>query len=1459
MITSYSKPQLTVRQLLDVVLPVTPSVRHACVLGPQFDLRRVTNADERAAMKGVLFAENTDPDPAARQLVPYENLRAGTIVDRAFTKLYAEDLEGQLWQANSPAVNDQVSQAKYEFLITSLATPNQVRVVRRGARIAVFFDAYSGQINGAAVIFAGSGYPLASTVDVPVTGGSGSGGVLRLTTDANGTVILAVVISPGAGYTANVVFDAPVAAGANVGVDDATLIPELRGRQIKAGDVVYTTFGDATVRRTVRRVDKENTPAKAGSAAGSNDGKMVASPLNPIQSEAASFNNPSAPPNWDVLLSHNSILKATITNAGTGYTSAPTVAISAPPSIGGALLWANAQALASATVVDGKVTAISIDHPGAGYVDGGVVTLAISNAGSGYQAVPTITIAAPPSGGIQAKAEAIVSGGQVTGYRIVEPGHGYTSAPAVSFSGGTPTVAAAATSTIASAPTITFSGGGGSNAAATAVLRSLAADWNGLKEGAIYAGQYGERYIITVVKGGADDQVPRVRVRSQSGGFLADNVVVRRLGNAYVLNHAVFGGLVPELRYIGLASTVPPLSLGDQFSFVVFGKYKPLELAAGGTVASLNILSGGTGYTTLNASIEISAPPSGGVQATATPTVTSGAISGYTITNPGSGYVYPPVVKVKSSGSTGSASASSEVSGSEAAKAFDGDLNTLWSSTADPSSVSGGEWVKWTFSSGKVITGYAIAFPVNNRPLNFVLEGSNNGTTWTTLDTVSGNTSMATAISRQFSNATSYTQIRVRATAMNSEGLGVAVPFKIRSFDLHTANGDALQVGYGAIVTANLATPAVSRSLTLVASGLYRGTADTRYQVTVVSSGNNAVPTPYNGAVVRITDSAGIDALQEITVTQGVEYPLGTLGLRFLFPTRDAGVHTHQVGLRKGDVFYVHATAQKANGAASILVLNGQAADTMEWSDFDLPINKLNVDVRALFTGELVAKRNSAPLLAYEAGTESVGGILVRDTLKLKFTDRDADYQWVPAKASPAGRLFAHYRALVPATSADTFKLYGSEADLITTFGKNDADNPVCHGAVIAFRAAQTKPVYVGRLASNDRTGYAAMLRKAERVRGIYAMALMTADYTIQQDLRTHCNKVSTEKGKLWRRGYIGTSNPGAYPLLDLQADGALYEAVILANGSGNVRVVSPGAKFLTLGVKPGDHFRTNYRANEWNDTVFDSYVVANVLEEDELLLETGPSAAVNPAVKFELWRPDNGLSQAEFIGGRSEQFLDRRVNNIWTDSPLRRNAAGSLLAQPLCFLAAEAAGLRSVLLPQQGLTRTQFEHSVTAAPLMFSKYSDEELDVAASRGTFIVTQELEDGPVFVRHQLTTDSNRGILYYEDSVGANLDDMSYKVVDILDRYVGRRNAVQAVVEEIMTDMRNLLDASKDTPSAVPDAGPQIVDYANLKVAIDPVLKDTIAVSVDIDFPLPLNHLRVTLRAARSLGAENTAAV
>ena len=70
---------------------------------------------------------------------------------------------------------------------------------------------------------------------------------------------------------------------------------------------------------------------------------------------------------------NRSIQQINITNAGSGYTSAPSVTISAPLSGG-------TQATATATVVDGKVTSIEITNKGKSY------------------ATATVTIAAPSSG-----------------------------------------------------------------------------------------------------------------------------------------------------------------------------------------------------------------------------------------------------------------------------------------------------------------------------------------------------------------------------------------------------------------------------------------------------------------------------------------------------------------------------------------------------------------------------------------------------------------------------------------------------------------------------------------------------------------------------------------------------------------------------------------------------------------------------------------------------------------------------------------------------------------------------------------------------------------------------------------------------------------------------------------------------------------------------------------------------
>ena len=141
--------------------------------------------------------------------------------------------------------------------------------------------------------------------------------------------------------------------------------------------------------------------------------------------------------------------------SGSGYTSAPLVAIS-PPSLGGTQ--AKAIAILGSGAQVGQVVSYTITDPGSGYTFTPIITvdpvqvdatasstlvgtsigsIAPIAFGNGYTSAPLVTIAPPPLGGTQAKATAILgtvgagTGGQVVGYSITDPGSGYTTAPTI--------------------------------------------------------------------------------------------------------------------------------------------------------------------------------------------------------------------------------------------------------------------------------------------------------------------------------------------------------------------------------------------------------------------------------------------------------------------------------------------------------------------------------------------------------------------------------------------------------------------------------------------------------------------------------------------------------------------------------------------------------------------------------------------------------------------------------------------------------------------------------------------------------------------------------------------------------------------------------------------------------------------------------------------------------------------
>lgn len=938
----------------------------------------------------------------------------------------------------------------------------------------------------------------------------------------------------------------------------------------------------------------------------------------------------------------------------------------------------------------------------------------------------------------------------------------------------------------------------------------LASDWNGLVQGSSYNGAYGDFYTLTVVKGG-DADTARLKIRTSSGGFSANEVgadgeITSTEASditTFKIDHAALGGLV-----ISLVSPegVTELVSGQIFSFTILGTYDGvLDGSTHNDVPRLvlkpNTVYAGNRNTRYVVTVTKGATTAFKRAAIKVTSVSSGKVAGVSLLH--GGYGYP---------------ASSLITGALLPTTYSADGGT------------GAKLLLITNSDGEVTS-----VVVKSHADEEVTSGANNVITLTAHGlTVGQRVKFAAGGGSLPSGITANTWYFVRT-----------VP-DANTFTLTaTVGGSVLTVASGS--TFDMTTETVG--------GADYSVNDMIYPITTTAMKPTA---PYAGAELLVTDTAGIDRQRTFTVTHGTYMDLGTYGLQFQLATldndnSDTGKDDPAVfntGLRKGDTFYIDAIAAAKVGPLGVLVLSGQAADTTIWDEMDRATTAFDLDFRVVFNGEISPLGNQAPDTAWTAWAE---GISIRNDLALEVSGRDEDYTWCPVKTSAKGKVFAHWRGLVPAVSGETIKLYRNEADIKTKFGIEDLENPACMAALVAFRGSQGKGVYATRLATNDLAGYVAVLRQAERVDGIYALAPATNDLTVQQAVRDHVGKCSQDDWKLWRRAYVSVVSPGTYALVTTDTDGEDVTGTITSNGSGNVVLTSAGANFVTNGVRPGDLIRTSYNVDEWGNPTYTTYTVDAITSDDEVLLLTGPSSPITPAVKLEIWRPDTSLSQAEFVGNRAESFADRRVCVVWADNPLTINSAGSLVAAPAYYLAAEIAGLRSALLQQQGLTYTELDYALDRAPSMFTRFTQEDLNLAASKGVMVVTQEGEDGPCFIRHQLTTKTTLGSLYYEDSVGYNLDIISYGFKDVLQPYIGKQNATPETLSSIDTKIRTLLSGFKAVSQDSTVLGPPLLGYSyngvpdSFLLEIDANLRDRINSGVSLELPLPVNSIVVNLLA------------
>jgi len=158
-----------------------------------------------------------------------------------------------------------------------------------------------------------------------------------------------------------------------------------------------------------------------------------------------------------------------IVQAGSSYTSAPAVIISAPNTANGV------QATAVATILANAVSSITIVEAGTGYTSSptitfnggggsganavagittfatGTVSVLVTAGGTGYTNASNLTVTIAGGGGTNAAAQGIVAGGIVTQVVMTNVGSGYTNSSNI---------------------TVTIAGGGGTNATARAIINT---------------------------------------------------------------------------------------------------------------------------------------------------------------------------------------------------------------------------------------------------------------------------------------------------------------------------------------------------------------------------------------------------------------------------------------------------------------------------------------------------------------------------------------------------------------------------------------------------------------------------------------------------------------------------------------------------------------------------------------------------------------------------------------------------------------------------------------------------------------------------------------------------------------------------------------------------------------------------------------------------------------------------
>ena len=517
---------------------------------------------------------------------------------------------------------------------------------------------------------------------------------------------------------------------------------------------------------------------------------------------------------------------------------------------------------------------------------------------------------------------------------------------------------------------------------------------------------------------------------------------------------------------------------------------------------------------------------------------------------------------------------------------------------------------------------------------------------------------------------------------------------------------------------------------------------------------------------------------------------------------------------------------------------------------------------------------------------------LVVDTTAQKLTIKHAVNRDTAGMAVTSGTapVYAGYTALrldvSSAAASPGLLVFKNTTEVESAIGPIVPENPLAFGLQKAFENAQGISITglgIDEVTADAAYGTADSYGRAFdllALKEVFTVAPMTFDRETHKLLDAHIDTMSAASGKKERVGAVCTSQPTEKePTLvlsgtmtisaELGASTGKYELtftdatkniVTALNGKkdagGNVLSISQGSTLLAeQGVwidRAGDAFRylvtkivsativqvevaysfapDSGPATEGND---DAYYMESLTALDDFSAAGETCTVYVRQAAIDASTGAGKLLVCEAMAGFSTGIGSKRVTHMQPDA-YGCLVNGTEVSVPGFYACAAWAGMTGQQPAAQGFTN--FPIVGFTRPIGSNdKFSEEQMATAAAGGVNWIIQDVSQGPVFSRHQLTTDVT-SLKVREWSVTKAVDKVAKIIRSVMKPFIGKRNVDRQLLEEM---------GIAGSAACATVSGTDVAEAKISTLTVDAANPDTIAVDVTITPFYPANKIKIRL--------------